>query len=161
MRRSSDLYCSNCGSNPTRRRFDTEAIKDLICSVSPPGADHDELYSTLIKIRNTLHHGRRIRSIIDKLPCTQEEALNVLANLAWRAITRLSNDAADPLPDAPLTFALIEDVQNNVMIMSSVVGTRFEEGDPNNPVLSDAPDVKISLVIDDKNYSFDGQEIKE
>jgi len=153
-----DLYCSACGEAPTRRRFETEAIKDLICSVSPPDADHDELYTTLTKIRNTLHHGRRIHSVIDKLPCTQEEALNVLANIAWRAITRLGNEDSDPVPEEPLKFALIENVQNNVMVLSSVVGTRFEKGDPNKPVLSDAPDIKISMVIDDKNYSFDGQE---
>lgn len=156
-----DLYCSTCGECPTRKRFETEAIKELICSVSPPNADHDELYTTLTKVRNTLHHGRRFHSILDKLPCSPEQVLNVLANIAWRAITRLGNEAADPMPEEPPTFALIEDVQNNVMVMSSVVGTRFEKGDPNNPVLSDAPDIKTSMVIDGKNYSFDGQEINE
>jgi hypothetical protein len=156
-----DLYCSTCDSVPTRKRFETEAIKDLICSVSPADADHEELYTTLTKIRNTLHHGRRLQSIIDTLPCSQEQALNVLANIAWRAITRLGNESADPIPEQPLTFALIEDVQNNVMVMSSVIGTRFEKGDPDNPALSDAPDVQISMVIDGKNYSFDGQEITE
>jgi hypothetical protein len=156
-----ELYCPTCANTPTRRRFETEAIKDLICSVCPPDADHDELFSTLAKIRNTLQHGRRFNSIVDQLPCTQEQALDVLAHIAWRAVTRLGNEAADPMPDEPLTFAMIEGVQNNVMVMSSVVGTRFEKGDPNNPVLSDAPDINISMVIDGKNYSFDGQEIEE
>lgn len=156
-----NLYCSTCGECPTRKRFVTEAIKDLICSVSPPDADHDELYDTLTKIRNTLQHGRRLHSILDKLPCSQEQALNVLASIAWRAITRLGNEAADPMPEEALTFAMIENVQNNVMVMTSIVGTRFEKGDPNNPVLSDAPDIKISMVIEGKTYGFDGQEIKD
>lgn len=155
----SDLFCPTCEDTPMRRRMETEAIKDLICSVAPPEADHDELYKTLIKIRNTLHHGRRLHSIIGELPCTEEQALNAVANIAWRAITRLADEDADPEPDGIFSFIAIEDVTNNVMVVSSVIGTKFLRGDPNNPQLSDAPDINISMVIGEKSYTFDGHEI--
>ena len=155
----SDLFCATCDETPMRRRVETEAIRELINSIAPAEADGDEIYRTLTKIRNTLHHGRRLNSIIDDLPCTTEQALDVVARIAWGAITRLAVEDADPMPDEALTFVTIENVTNNVMVLSSVVGTRFEKGDPNNPQLSEAPDINISMVIGDKNYTFDGQEI--
>jgi hypothetical protein len=156
-----DLYCPACADTPTRRRFETEAIKDLICSVSPPQADHDELFATLMKIRNTLQHGRRFESISDTLPCTQKQALNTLANIAWRAITRLANEDADPTPKERMTFARIEDVPNNMMVMTTAIHVRFEKGDPDHPTLSEAPHVDVSQVIGTKSYTFDGREVEQ
>ena len=156
---NADLFCPSCDDTPKRRRMETEAIKDLICSVAPPGADREELYKTLSHIRNTLHHGRRFDSIIDDLPCTQAQALDVVANIAWRAISRLADEDADPEPDDVLNFITIDNVMNNVTVVSNLIVSRFEKGDPNNPQLSEAPKIETSLVFDGKKYTFDGIEI--
>lgn len=154
----SDLFCETCDDTPRRRRVETEAIMDLIRSVAPPEAKHDEIFKTLSKIRNTLHHGRRLHTITHELPCTVDQALHVTAQVAWRAISRLANQDADPDPDGVLHFMQIEDVVNNQMVVSATVSTRFDKGDPNNPQLTDAPLIDVSIVVDGKNYSYDGQE---
>lgn len=155
------MFCQTCNSTPTHRRFATDAIKDLICKVAPHNTDGGEFYKTLSKIRNTLQHGRRFDSIADTLPCTMEQAINVLANIAWRAISLLANHDADPSPDEPLTLVRIEEVQNGQMVMAAVIQTNFLGGDPENPQISDAPHVDISMRIGDKGYTFDGQLIEE
>lgn len=157
----SNLFCQTCDSTPTRRRFETEAIKDLIWKVSPPNVDNQEIYETLIKIRNTLHHGRRLYSILHELPCTVEQALHVTAQIAWRGITHLADNDADPRPEDPLTFIKLEDVINRDMVVGLTVETRFEKSDPNAPKLSDAPAIEMNFVINEKNYSYDGREVTE
>lgn len=156
---NSALYCNVCDETPMRRRFETEAIRDLIFKVAPPDIDKDEIYKTLTKIRNTLQHGRRLHSIADKLPCTDEQAIHVLANIAWRAISLLADHDSDPSPGAPLTFARIEGVANKTMVMSAHIVSTFPGGGDLD--LAGAPAVDISLVVDGKNYSFDGRLIEE
>ncbi len=138
---NSALHCEFCNETPMRRRFATEAIKDLIFRVAPPGANKDELYNTLTKIRNTLHHGRRLNSIEKKLPCTDEQAVHVLANIAWRAISLLAVHDSDPSPDTPLTLARIEGVTNKTMVVSAHVVSTFPGGGDLD--LAGAPNVDI------------------
>lgn len=152
---NSELYCKSCDEIPMRRRFETEAIKDLIFNVAPPDIDKNEIYKTLTKIRNTLQHGRRLHSIADKLPCTDEQAVHALANIAWRAISLLADYDRDPNPDTPLTLARIEDVANKIMVTSAHIVSEFPGGGDLD--LAGAPNVDISLVIDGKSYSFDGR----
>lgn len=151
-----DLYCPKCETVPSRRRVGTEAIEDLICSVAPRGADTNELVMTLSKIRNTLLHGRRISSIADRLPCTDEQAVDVLARIAWRGITRLADQEQDPRPGEALEMIQSEDVINRTMTAGAQVWTQLTDGDPDEPDLRFAPDIKISLVVDGTNYTFDG-----
>lgn len=158
---SANMFCQNCNSTPMHRRFSTDAIKDLICKVAPHNTDGGEFYKTLSKIRNTLQHGRRFDSVADTLPCTMEQAINVLANIAWRAISLLADHDADPSPDEPLTLVRIEDVPNGQMVVAAVIQTKFLGGDPKKPQISDAPHVDISMRIDGKGYTFDGQLIEE
>jgi hypothetical protein len=152
----SDLYCPSCDAVPSRRRFGTEAIEDLICSVAPRGADTNELVRTLFKIRNTLQHGRRFSSIIDRLPCTDDQAVNVLASIAWRGITRLADQERDTRPGETMEMMLPEDVINRTMTVGAQVWTQLNGGDPDDPDLRFAPDIDISLVVDGTDYTFDG-----
>lgn len=153
---NSSLYCDTCGKIPERRRFSSEAIEDLIQSVAPPSANKDELCKTLFKIRNTLQHGRRIESIIESLPCSEEQAVNTLARIAWRAITKLADQDADPLPNEPLHLVQVEDVQNKTMILSANVVTALMGSDHDNPNMKNAPEIGMTMVVGDKNYTFDG-----
>ncbi|WBY06345.1 hypothetical protein PIB19_12030 [Sphingomonas sp. 7/4-4] len=159
---SSDLFCPACNETPLRRRFGTEAIADLIRDVAPTTADVDELTKTLFKIRNTLQHGRRIHSIAGSLPCTEEQAVTVLANIAWRAIDKLADWDKDPRPDNTLNFVLIEDVVHKAMVVSAAVQIGLMSGgDPNDPDLVHVGNVQISTIINGKAYTFDGQPVAE
>jgi len=154
---SEDLFCRTCGTVPQRRRFATEAIQDLISVVSPTGADQAELYKTLTKIRNTLQHGRRISSIAKKLPCTEEQAVNIIARIAWRAITLLADNDSDPSQQDPFYFVDLGDVQQKTMVMTASVLTQLLGNDHQNPRMENAPDIGLTQVIDAKNYTFDGK----
>jgi hypothetical protein len=153
---NADLYCPICDAVPSRRRVGTEAIEDLICSVAPKGADTNELVKTLFKIRNTLQHGRRISSIANRLPCTVEQAVNVLARIAWRGISKLADQDQDPRPSEAMEMIESEDVINRTMTVGAQVWTQLTGGDPDDPDIRFAPDIKISLVVDGTNYTFDG-----
>lgn len=153
---NSDLFCQTCEKIPQRRRFTSEAIDDLIHSVAPRDANRVELSNTLFKIRNTLQHGRRIDTIIDTLPCTQEQAVNVMARIAWRALTKLADQEADPTPGEALTFIELDDVQNKTMTLTASIVTQLMSADHDNPAMENAPAINLSMVINGKNYTFDG-----
>ena len=158
----SDLFCQSCNEIPLRRKFGTEAISELMRAVAPAAVDQDELVKTLFKIRNTLLHGRRIDSIADTLPCTEEQAVTALANIAWRAIDKLADWDKDPRPKNDLYFALIEDVVHKTLVMSVVMQMGLmPEGDPNNPELEYAGNVQLNTVISGKSYTFDGQPVAD
>ena len=118
---SADLFCPTCNETQYRQRFGSEAIANLIRAVAPDGSDLDELVKTLFKIRNTLQHGRRIGSIADTLPCTEKQAVAVLANVAWRAISKLADWDKDPRPFSALDFVSIENVVHKHLVVSAVV----------------------------------------
>lgn len=154
-----DLYCPTCESVPTRRRVGSEAIADLISSVAPEGADIKELVNTLSKIRNTLQHGRRMASIADRLPCTEEQAVNILARIAWRGIMKLADPASVPTEGHAVTIVQTNDVVNRTMTAGAQVFIGMTGGDPENPDLMFAPDIQVSLTIEDKEFTFDGRPI--
>ena len=156
----SDLHCPKCGETPTRRRVSSEAIRDLIVSVAPAVENPEEYYKVLSKIRNTLQHGRRFHTIAEKIPCTEEQALTAMANIAWRAMTCLANQELDEEWDKPLVLVRIEDVQNKTMVLTTTVKTSFARGDNNKPTIADAPDAEITLHIAGREFTFDGKEIK-
>ncbi|MCB2063868.1 MAG: hypothetical protein KDE25_10520 [Novosphingobium sp.] len=158
---AADLFCPKCNSVPMRRRFGTEAIRDLICSVAPSEADTDELVQTLSKIRNTLQHGRSISSISDRLPCTKEQAVNVLSRIAWRGITRLADQNQDPRPREAMVMIQSDDVINRGLTAGVQVRTQLTGGDPQEPDLRFAPAIEISLVVEGTNYTFDGSKLDD
>ena len=68
----SALFCEKCNTHPTHRRYPGEAIQQTIQRVHPQTSD--EIFSTLQTIRHSLMHGGRISSVIDKLPCDEQQA---------------------------------------------------------------------------------------
>ena len=153
---NSDLFCPNCDQTPLRKRFSAEAIEDLIHSAAPPAGNKDELSKTLFKIRNTLQHGRRMASIIDTLPCTEEQAVNVMARIAWRAIARLADSDADTELEEPLSFIIQDEVHRRTMVMTANIVTQLMGTEHDNPKMENAPAIKLSMVVDRNNYTFDG-----
>jgi hypothetical protein len=76
------LFCEKCCDYPTHRRYPGEAIQQTIRRVHPAGAD--EIFKTLQLIRHTLMHGGRIISVVDRLPCDEQQAVNKLAFVTWQ-----------------------------------------------------------------------------
>jgi hypothetical protein len=98
------LYCQKCRKHPVHRPFPAQAISQLIERVHPENAN--EIFDTLGKIRHTLVHGDRLRSIESELPCTTEEAINTLAFITWNSIG-LMHSRPDPLPNEQLPSATL------------------------------------------------------
>jgi hypothetical protein len=135
------LFYEACGKHPVHTRYAGEAIKQLIERVHPENPD--EVFKTLQKIRHTLAHGGQISSVIDDLPCSQEQALNKLAFVTWNAISGMFSKP-DPDPSAPLDFGLVENFARRKIVGSAhvVVGMG---GDPEKPNIEDFPKVDLSL----------------
>lgn len=146
------LYCETCAERPLHRKFATDAIRSLIELAAPKGANTDEIFQALQKIRNTLLHGRPMESIRDKLPCTEDQALNVLGKIAWRGISHLANQDADPLAkqDVALIFGDVPDIRRRSLRVS-LVGS-FTPNATDNLTYEDLPTIKISTL-------YDGQEL--
>jgi hypothetical protein len=140
------LYCETCGEHPLHRRFASDAIEKLINDVSPETFDKREIFLVLSKIRNTLMHGRRVESIARKLPCSYDQAINALAEIAWRGLWRMHDRAADSSPEVALSIIRRGDVTRKSLVAGGhvTVGTK---GDPDNPRLVDVPEVKVSILI--------------
>jgi hypothetical protein len=102
-----------------------------------------EVFKTLQKIRHTLAHSGQISSVIDDLPCSEEEALNKLAFVTWNAIGKMFSQP-DLDPSAPLDFGLVENFSRRRIVGSAhvVVGMG---GDPEKPNIKDFPKVDLSL----------------
>jgi hypothetical protein len=137
----SPLLCEKCGEHPTHRRYSGEAIQQVIQLVHPTGSD--EVFKTLQLIRHTLMHGGRIASILDQLPCDEQEATNKLSYVTWNAISRMFNKA-DPSPEQSMTFGYVDNVVRRKIVGSAhvVVGM---PGDPNNPRISDFPKINFEV----------------
>jgi hypothetical protein len=113
--------------------------------VHPENAN--EVFKTLQKIRHTLAHGGQISSVIDDLPCSQEEALNKLAFVTWSAISMMFNKA-DPNPAAPLDFGLVENFARRKIERRHVV-VGMLGGDPENPDIKAFPvDLALAATLE-------------
>lgn len=146
------LYCETCEDYPTHRRYRGEAIHQIIERVHPENAE--EVFKTLQLIRHTLMHGERISSVVDQLPCNEQQALNKLAFVAWHAIG-LMFGKPDPRPEAPLTFGYCDNLVRRTLVAGVQVVTTLLRGDPNNPQLADFPTFNLNAVAEPWSGSHD------
>lgn len=134
------LFCETCKDYPLHRRYAGEAIQQLVETVHPENTE--EIFKTLQLIRHTLMHGGRISSVQDRLPCTEQEAVNKLALVTWRAIESMFSNP-DPRPDEPLNFGYCDNLVRRTLSFGVHIKTTLVRGDPNNPQLVDFPHVQI------------------
>jgi len=138
---SQPLFCEGCGEHPLHRRYAGEAIQQIIARVHQINAD--EVFKSLQTIRHTLMHGGRINSVLDKLPCTGEQAVNKLAFVTWQAIGLMFTEA-DPDPTKPMGLGYRDNlVKKNIVAEANI--TTVMPGDPNNPQLADFPDIQFKV----------------
>lgn len=143
------LFCEKCGEYPTHRRYRGEAIQQLIERVHPK--DAKEIFETLQLIRHTLMHGGRITSLLGRLPCNEQQAVNKLAFVTWHAIG-LMFTRPDPRPEVPMSFGYCENlVRRTVIAGMRVVTTLLEQGNPNDPQLAHFPHFDFGVVYPDNN----------
>lgn len=135
------LFCESCGEHPLHRKYVGPAIQDLIGHIHPDNSD--EVFKTLQTIRHTLMHGGRISSVIDRLPCDEEQAVTKLASITWRAISQTFTKP-DPQPDTPLDFGYVDNVARRTMVAGAHMTTEMP-GDPHHPRIIDFPKVDISI----------------
>lgn len=92
-------------------------------------------------------HGGRIASVVHRLPCNEEQAVNKLAFVTWQAI-HLMFDKPDPQPEVPLLFGYADNIVRRTLVaMAQVSTTLLPSGDPNNPQLADFPHIQVDLVV--------------
>jgi hypothetical protein len=142
------LFCESCKEYPTHRRYRGEAIQQVIERVHPENAE--EIFETLQLIRHCLMHGGQIASVLGKLPCSKQQALNKLAEVAWQAIGLMFGNP-DPRPESPLTFGHCDNLVRRTLVAGVHVVATLVRGDPNNPQLADFPTVKLDRP-DTPNY---------
>lgn len=135
------LFCECCGEHPTHRRYAGEAIQQLIARVQQ--INSDEVFKTLQIIRHTLMHGGRISSVLNQLPCTDEEAVNKLAFVTWQAIGFMFTKA-DPDPSKPLELGYRDSLVRRTLVAGANITTKMQ-GDPNNPQLADFPSIQFKV----------------
>lgn len=135
------LYCRKCGEHPTHRRYPGEAIQQTIHQVHPDHAD--EIFETLQIIRHTLMHGGRIASVIENLPCNEQQAVSKLATITWLAISAMF-DSPDPRPEDTLTFGAVENIARRTIVVTADVTIRLP-GDPDNPQIGAFPKTGLKI----------------
>jgi hypothetical protein len=136
------LYCQSCDTHPVHKRFASQAIQQIIYRVHPQ--DGDEVFKALHKVRNTLMHGGRIQSILDDLPCHEQQIVSKLAFVTWRAIG-LMFDKPDPQPVKPLHFGFVDNVARRNLVASVKIVATMLRGDPDDPQIEDFPSVDFQM----------------
>jgi len=135
------LFCESCGEHPTHRRYAGEAIQQIIGRVQQINAA--EVFKTLQIIRHTLMHGGRISSVLDQLPCTDEQAINKLAFVTWHAIGFMFAEA-DPDPTKPMELGYRENLVRRTLVAGANITTKMQ-GDLDNPQLADFPSIQFKV----------------
>jgi len=136
------LFCQNCEDFPMHRRYRGEAIQQIIERVHPDNSD--EVFKTLQLIRHTLMHGGRIASVLDQLPCDEQQAVNKLAFVTWQAIA-LMFSTPDPHPEILFTFGYCDNLVRRTLVAEVHIRTTMLRGDPNNPQLTDFPTIQFEI----------------
>jgi hypothetical protein len=136
------LFCETCKDYPMHRRYAGEAIQQVIERVHPENSE--EVFKALQLIRHTLMHGGRIASVLDQLPCTEQEAVNKLAFVTWRAIWEMF-ERPDPRPETPMTLGYCDNLVRRTVVGGVHITTTMVRGDPNNPQLADFPTVQFEI----------------
>jgi hypothetical protein len=137
-----NLFCENCKEHPMHRRYAGEAILQVIERVHPENSE--EVFESLQLIRHTLMHGGRIASVLDQLPCNEQQAVNKLAFVTWQAIGEMFK-RPDPRPETPMNFGYCDNLVRRTLVGGVHVITTMLRGDPNNPQLADFPTVQFEI----------------
>jgi hypothetical protein len=136
------LYCETCEKHPMHKKYPGQAIQALVERyVEDDGA---EIFRCLQKIRHTLMHGNRIASVIDRLPCTDAEAVNTLSHITQEALGEMFTTKNDAPPER-LIMARSSDVTRKKIVMS-VHASVGMGGDTENPEFHNIPDIKLNLI---------------
>lgn len=135
------LFCESCGEHPMHRKYAGEAIRQIISRIQQINAD--EVFKTLQVIRHTLMHGGRINSVLDQLPCTDEQAVNKLAFVTWHAIGFMFT-GADPEPSKPMELGYRDSLVRRTLVAGATITTGMQ-GDPNNPQLANFPSIQFRV----------------
>jgi hypothetical protein len=138
-----NLFCEHCKDYPMHRRYPGEAIQQVIERVHPENSA--EVFESLQLIRHTLMHGGRIASVADRLPCNEQQAVNKLAFVTWRAIGEMFG-RPDPRPETPMTFGYCDNLVRRTLVGGVHIVTTMVRGDPNNPQLADFPAVQFEII---------------
>ena len=139
----SKLYCESCQTHPEQTVSGNRAVRLVIRELFDE-TTAVEVEKTLIKIRNTLAHGRRISSI-KNLPCTDEQALEKLRVIAWDTLYGASRQDLDPSPDDSLNVGAPETVVKKRVVAMAHVQIGLMTDDLENPKITDVPDVQVSV----------------
>ncbi len=135
------LHCEACKCAPVHAPYPKQAIREIVERVHPK--DADEVFRTLDFIRNTLMHGKRIESILHKLPCNQQQAINKLAFVTWHAIALTF---PPPPENKPLHLGYVDNFVRRTMIFSAtLITTLLPVGDPDNPSIEDFPNIEVDM----------------
>jgi hypothetical protein len=148
----SPLYCEQCRTHPTHRRYPGEAIHEVVCRVHPQGSD--EVFQILQRIRHALMHGGRIADIRD-LPCDDQQAVDKLAFVTWNAIGLTANQAGDPRRGTELNFGVPEHFARRVIVANVHIRVPLP-GDPDNPRFADFPEFKFEAKYAPAQQASDG-----
>ncbi len=145
----SPLYCESCSTYPVHKKYEGEAIRDAICRhVEGNG---EEVFKTLQKIRNTLLHGDRISSVIDSLPCTQEQAVNALGHITQSALMGIFTTPNENAPKKVM-LAQSDDLTRKKLIVSMHAAVGMG-GDIDNPSFEHIPNIQVSISYPDDESS--------
>lgn len=140
----SPLFCESCGTHPEQFASGNRAIRRFIVEeMNMVGAG--EIEKTLIKIRNTLAHGRRISSI-KNLPCTDEQALDRLHQIAWHALMQASSSDRDPRPNTLMDLGAPDTVVSKHVTAVAHVEIGLPNGEGGVPDMRQPDGVKLSLI---------------
>jgi hypothetical protein len=135
------LYCEQCGTHPTHRRYRGEAVRQIVERFYPTNAD--EIFQPLELIRHTLMHGGRIASLAGKLPGDAQQAVNIMAFVSWRALF-LMFKKSPPDHEKPISVGYKDQfVRRTIVAIADM--TIGMPGDPNNPKIEDFPDVNVKV----------------
>jgi hypothetical protein len=140
---NSDVYCNQCNANPVRRKVATEEMKAILVGLSRDG---EAIFKTLQKVRNHLSHGRSPYTVQDEAKIPLANAVDLMAQGAWRAIMRHippgANDVVAPETSVvPLFQVVTADVSitlppgiehpNDQQIGGPTISLQTRFGDPN------------------------------
>ena len=137
----SPLYCEECKKHPVHRKYAGQAIQALVEKfVDGDGA---EIFRTLQKIRHTLLHGDRISTVIDDLPCSEEEAVNSLSHITQEALGAMFVEK-NPNNPGRIIMARRTDVTRKKLVLTTHASVGMG-GDPDNPQFDDVPTINVSV----------------
>jgi hypothetical protein len=138
------LYCRICEVEPLHGKYPGQAIKTLIEQIV--GANADEIFKVLQKIRHTLMHGDTIDSVIGELPCDTPQALNTLSGIARHAILSMLEQARPDEEPPELFLGLMDEITRRKLVGTAELQLGLLPGaDIDNPLPKDIPSFEFDI----------------